>query len=59
VPALRAQKLGIRSIGPGGTATTSAMMSSKQSGLAFFSVSCMPRASSWNTATVCAFVSEA
>ncbi|OIQ64658.1 hypothetical protein GALL_537900 [mine drainage metagenome] len=57
-PCLRRQKSGIRSIGPGRYRATSAMMSSKQSGLACFSMSFMPRDSSWNTAVVLAALSR-
>jgi len=47
-----AQKLGIRSIGPGRYSATSAITSSNTLGLASRSIRCMPELSSWNTATV-------
>jgi hypothetical protein len=49
---LRAQKLGMFSIGPGRNMAFSAIRSSSRVGLASRSMPCMPRDSNWNTASV-------
>ena len=52
LPCLRAQKLGMFSIGPGRNIAFSAIRSSMPVGRASFSMRCMPALSNWNTDSV-------